>query len=124
MSNRRNSHRASKPFPHGVFRNGCNGVEIDDTLAQHAASRAEGNLDRNVSNAGCDRHDRDELSNFVGFVTRKEDYRTAAGRRWEFSPPNLAALHSQGSAARPLADAALAASTSLVVSGWFEYPRR
>ena len=59
----------------------------------------------------------DEPANFVGFIPRQEDQRAAAGGFRELGPPDLAPLHSQGSPARLLADAARAASTSSGVSG-------
>jgi len=79
---------------------------------------AERNLDGNATNTSCHWRDGDEPPHLVGFVTRKKDHRAAASWLWELSPPDLAPPHSQGSAAKALADAALAASTSSVVSGW------
>jgi len=109
-----------EPLSERILRYGRDGVEIDDTLSRHAIFRTKCNLNGNPSNAGCDWGDRDEPAHLVGFVTRQEYHRAATGWSRQLSPPDLAPLHSQGSAARPLADAALAASTSSVVSGWLE----
>ncbi len=108
-----------EPLSQRILGNGCDGVEISGTLSRHPVPGAERNLDGNAANTGCDWRDGDEPAHLVGFITGKQDYRAAASWPRELCPPDLAPLHSQGSAARPLADAALAASTSSVVSGWF-----
>src|SRR2546425_6442381 len=106
-----------EPLSKRILGNGCDGVEVSDALSRHSILGAEGNLNRYAANTRCDWRDGDEPAHLVGFIPRKEDDRTAVSWHGELSPPDLAPLHSQGSAARPLADAALAASTSSVVSG-------
>ena len=44
----------------------CDRVEIDDTFTRHPVFRTKCHLDRNASNAGCDRRDRDEPANLIG----------------------------------------------------------
>jgi hypothetical protein len=112
-----------EPLSQRILGNGYHGVEVSDTVSRHSVFGAERNLDGDAANTDCDWRDGDEPAHLVGFIMRKEDHRAAASWPRELSPPDLAPLHSQGSAARPLADAALAASTSSVVSGWLEYPR-
>src|SRR3989442_15944006 len=110
----------SKAFFERVLRYCRDGVEIDDTFTWHAIFRAEGDLDRTASNTGRHWRDGDELSDLIGLVTGQENHRAAAGWPGELSPPDLASLHSQGSAARTFEDAARAASTSSAVSGCVE----
>ena len=69
-----------EPLSQRILGNGCDGVEVGDTLSRHPVLGAERNLDGNAANAGGDWRYSDEPAHLIGFITRKEDDRAAASR--------------------------------------------